>query len=189
MTMPDRVPEGGSRYYSLDATDPRGELVDRGGMDEAEVAEIDELMAALVAVRDVERRIAAASRRYMELNDTDMRAVHFIIASEHRGETATPGAIARHLGISTASTTKLLDRLERAGHVRRVPHPRDRRALAIVIAEDTRAAAMSSIGRQQSRRVHAARRLSSEERGVVVRFLRDMAEELERGMEDWAPEE
>lgn len=44
---------------------------------------------------------------------------------------ATPGAIARHLGITTASATQLLDRLEAAGHVRRRPNPADRRSCLV----------------------------------------------------------
>jgi DNA-binding MarR family transcriptional regulator len=38
---------------------------------------------------------------------------------------------AAHLGISSGSATGLVDRLESAGHVRRQPHPSDRRRLVI----------------------------------------------------------
>lgn len=42
-----------------------------------------------------------------------------------------PRELADELDISTASTTKLLDRLERSGHLTRVPHPADRRSVTI----------------------------------------------------------
>ncbi len=51
---------------------------------------------------------------------------------------ATPTEIARELGISTATTTLVIDRLESAGHVRRSPHPRDGRKT--VITASTRSA-------------------------------------------------
>lgn len=172
--------------YDVDASDPRGILVDREGVDPEDVRQITELMTALGALRDAEQRLSEASRRYMRLNETDMRALHYLIVCAHRAAVATPGGIAQHLGISTASTTKLLDRLERGGHVVRAPHPSDRRALAISITPDTHRAAMETVGRQQARRFHAAARLTSEERDVVVRFLRDMTAEIDPGDADWA---
>ncbi|QHC71605.1 MULTISPECIES: MarR family transcriptional regulator [unclassified Rathayibacter] len=51
----------------------------------------------------------------------------------------TPTELARRLGISTAATTLVLNRLEAAGHVRRDRHPSDGRKL-IVTATDRSAA-------------------------------------------------
>lgn len=185
----DAVPsdEGPRRsVYSVEVMDPRGELIDRTGMDQGDLRQIDGLMRALGHLRDTEQRLSEASLRYMKLNQTDMRALQFLIACGHQGEIATPGAIAAHLNISSASTTKLLDRLERGGHVTRAQHPSDRRALAISITPETRAAAIETVGRHHARRFHAAARLRPEEREVVTRFLRDMAAEIEVGDADWA---
>ena len=121
----------------------------------------------------------------MALGETDMRAVHFLIVCENTGTLATPGAIAQALEISTASTTKLLDRLQRAGHVRRAPHPSDRRALVIALEPATRRSAMRTLGAQHARRVDAARRLLPEEREVVTGFLEDMAREISVDGVDW----
>lgn len=175
-----------SSVYAVEVMDPRGELVDRAGVDEADLRQIDELMRALGALRDTEQRLSEASLEYMKLNQTDMRALQFLIACGHRGAIATPGAIAGHLSISSASTTKLLDRLERGGHVTRSQHPSDRRALAIAITAETRDAAIETVGRHHARRFHAAARLRPAEREVVTRFLRDMAAEIDVGDADWA---
>ncbi|WP_295010434.1 MarR family winged helix-turn-helix transcriptional regulator [uncultured Microbacterium sp.] len=164
--------------YDIEATDPSGVLLDRSGVDPGSLRQIAVLMTALAGLRDAEQRLAEASRAYMRLNETDMRALHYLIVCANRGVVATPGGISQHLGISTASTTKLLDRLQRGGHIMREPHPSDRRALAISIAEDTHRAAMETVGRQQARRFHAAARLTPDERDVVIRFLRDMTQEL-----------
>ncbi|MBP2414205.1 DNA-binding MarR family transcriptional regulator [Arthrobacter stackebrandtii] len=172
--------------YDVDAADPKSELVDRSEMDPSDVAHIGELMAALGRLRAAEQELSEASLKYMKLNQSDMRALHYLIVAANTETIATPGAIASHLKISTASTTKLLDRLENAGHIIRQPHPSDRRALAISITAKTRQAAMETVGRQQSKRFHAAARLSAAERDVVIRFLDDMTQEISLTNEPWA---
>jgi len=174
--------------FDLDSGDPRGEMIDRGSMTREEIEEIGELMNALGELRRAEEKLAEASRKYMKLNDTDMKALHYLIVAGNRGEIATPGALAAHLRITSAATTKLLDRLERDGHVVREQHPSDRRAVAVRITEHTRASAMETVGKQQARRFYAAARLSSEERQGGIRFIRDMANEISHQEKPW-PEE
>ena len=175
-----------SSMYHLDSSDPRSELIDRSGFNPADITEISEIMSALGRLRDAEQQLSEASLRYMRLGRTDMQALHFLIVAENTGVIATPSAIAAHLKISSASTTKLLDRLERAGHISRAAHPSDRRALAISITSETREAAMQSVGRQQAKRFHAAARLTSAERRTVIRFLDDMTSEITLRDEGWA---
>ncbi|MBP3976029.1 MarR family winged helix-turn-helix transcriptional regulator [Microbacterium sp. BLY] len=174
--------------YDVDASDPRSTLVDRSGVAPEDLRQIGRLMEALGGLREAEQRLSQASRRYMQLNETDMRALHYLIVCDNRSVVATPSGIAHHLGVSTAATTKLLDRLEKGGHIRRAPHPTDRRALAITITPETRHAAMETVGRQQAKRFYAAARLSAEEREVVIRFLLDMTEEITLRDEAWALE-
>jgi len=175
--------------FHADVIDPQGELIDISAMAPEDISQINTLMDSLAGLREAERRLSEASRRYMKLNESDMKALHYLVAARNQGTVATPGGIAAHLGISTASTTKLLDRLERAGHILRQPHPSDRRALAITVSESTRAAAMNTVGRQQARRFGVAARLTSAEREVAIRFLQEMARELTPPPEGWAPAE
>lgn len=175
-----------SAIYDVDSSDPRSTLIDRSGVASEDLRQIAKVMSALGDLRDAEQKLSLASRRYMRLNETDMRALHYLIVCANKGATATPGGIATHLGISTASTTKLLDRLEKGGHIRRAPHPTDRRALAISITPDTRQAAMDTVGRQQAKRFYSAARLTPEERDVVIRFLTDMTQEITLRDEPWA---
>lgn len=175
------------RLYDVNASDPESQLIDRSEMSEEDVAQIGDLMTALARMRKAEERLADASTKYMKLNRTDMRALHYLIVAKHQGSTVTPSAIAAHLNISSASTTKLLDRLERGGHIERSLHPHDRRALVISITPETHAAAMRTVGQQQAKRFHAAARLSREERDIVVRFLEDMTREIDlTDDESWA---
>ncbi|GAA1780563.1 MarR family winged helix-turn-helix transcriptional regulator [Agromyces lapidis] len=164
--------------------DAGGELVDRTGLDDVEIDQIVRVMQSLREWHDAARRMSEASSRYMKLNETDMRALRFLIAARNQGEIATPGALSDYLGISSASITKLLDRLERGDHITRAPHPSDRRALAITVTDETRAVARESVGRLHARRFAAAAALAPAEREVVIRFLDALsATELELELE------
>ncbi|WP_345375725.1 hypothetical protein [Promicromonospora umidemergens] len=79
------------------------------------------------------------------------------------------------MGITTASTTKLIDRLAAGGHVLRSAHPSDRRGLGIEVTEDTRHAARQTVGRTHACRFDAAARLTPQGREIVTRFLDDLA--------------
>lgn len=180
----DTAPVPG-HIYDVEVNDPHSRLIDRTDVSAADVAQINELMRAMGELRAAEEKLNQASLEYMKLGRTDMRALHYLIVSENSERVITASALAEHLDITSASTTKLLDRLERGGHIVRTPHPSDRRSQAISITTGTRTAAMQTVGAQQSRRFYAAARLSPAEREVVIRFLRDTAAEMSTGM-DWA---
>lgn len=174
--------------YGVDENDPRGELIDRAHFSPDVIAEVSELMAALGELRAAEEQLTEASMRYMQLGKSDMRAIHLLIVAENRGELVTPGAIAAHLGITTPSTTKLLDRLERGGHVTRAQHPGDRRASVVSVTPETRKAATRTVGAQQAKRFQAAAALSSDQRATVTAFLRGMTNDLSLDGVEWAQE-
>ncbi|MBO0607809.1 MarR family transcriptional regulator [Myceligenerans salitolerans] len=156
--------------------DPDQEIVQRAGLDDRELDEVVRVLEGLHRWRETERRMSEASSRYMKLGETDMRALRFVIATQNHGLIATPGAVAAHLGISSASTTKMLDRLAAGGHIRRLAHPTDRRSLAIEVTEETRRTARESVGKAHARRFDVVARLSSRERVLVARFLEDLSD-------------
>ncbi len=166
--------------------DIRGRMLDVSHMDDAEIGHVVRVLDALRDWRAAEERLSAASRRFMKLGDNDMRALRYIIVVTDRGDIATAGGIAEHLGISSAATTKLLDRLERGEHIRRLPHPSDRRSASIVITPETRTAAQATVGREHARRFRVAAALAQAEREVVIRFLGELSRTTEG---DWAPAE
>ncbi len=174
--------------YDVDSSDPNSELVDRSTMSPEDISQIGRLMSALSMLREAERALANASEKYMKLSTQDMRALHYLIVANHRQEVATPGMLGSHLKLSPASITKLLNRLEKGGHIVRKVHPVDRRAFAIEVTNETRSSAMQTVGKQQSKRFHSAARLSSEEREVVIRLLEDMAQELSLADAEWTQE-
>jgi DNA-binding MarR family transcriptional regulator len=64
------------------------------------------------------------------LNSTDLECLDLLYLS---GAT-TAGALARHTGLTTGATTAVIDRLERAGFVRRRRHADDRRCVLVEVA-------------------------------------------------------
>ncbi|WP_237708969.1 MarR family winged helix-turn-helix transcriptional regulator [Citricoccus sp. CH26A] len=138
-----------------------------------------------VADRDMRRRMSEG----MDMNATDVDALRFVIARQGAGETVTPRALATHLGISTASTTKLLDRLGRSGHLRREPHPRDRRSVVVVATDHAHAEVRARLSRMHRRMMEVAQAVPEASRPDVARFLEEMAECLsaEDTLEDAGP--
>lgn len=166
------------QLYEVDAVDPTSRLVDRSGIATSDIEQIGQLMSALAALRAAEQRLSEASQKYMKLSQQDMRAIHYLIVASHQGVMVTPGALAAHLEISAASTSKLLNRLEKGNHITRDVHPNDRRAFSVRVTPDTAESAMDTVGRQQAQRFHSAARLTTDERDVVIEFLKDMTDRL-----------
>lgn len=169
--------------YNLTASDPDSKLIDRSVRSPEELHQIDRIMAEMGRLRAVERKISRASQQYMKLNETDMRAVRFLISAKNTGSSVTPSMMAKHLKISTASVTKMIDKMEKAGHVVRVANPTDRRSLCVEVTNEAHMVARKQVGRHHAARFGAAARLSQAERETVIRFLAETALDLESSID------
>lgn len=67
------------------------------------------------------------------LNPTDWYALS-VLSMEGK---LTSGELAERTGLTTGATTRLIDRLEKAGHVRRVADPKDRRRVIVEQVPDS----------------------------------------------------
>lgn len=147
------------------------------------------VMNALARLRDAERELAEASREAMALSVPEIKALRHLVVATRAGELVTPKMLAQHLQMSAASMTKLLNRLERGGHVVRALHPDDRRALRIDVTPRTEALIRRVVGRQQARRFYAAEKLTADQREVVTAFLDDMTSAMTADHETWATQQ
>lgn len=95
-------------------------------------------LGAVRALGDALDRMHSGMKGDMDMNASDLATLRMMIIREQRGETVSPHDVAAHLRISTASTTKLLDRLAASGHLERRPHPSDGRGRVIVLTEKSR---------------------------------------------------
>jgi DNA-binding MarR family transcriptional regulator len=93
-----------------------------------------EAIRRLLYRRDVAvSRHRAAFARSLGITDIEMQA---LVHLAEQGELA-PSAIAALLDLSSGGATALVQRLERAGHVTRKPHPTDRRSTLIALSPKT----------------------------------------------------
>ncbi|MEX5296989.1 MarR family transcriptional regulator [Kocuria sp. CPCC 205268] len=138
-----------------------------------------QVLEALRAYRTAESAMRLRTRESMGMGEKDVLALRYLLEADRAGTPMSPRDLASKLGISSASTTTLLDRLSRSGHVARRPHPTDRRALVIVATEEADCEVRSTLGAMHERMMSAARRLSAEEAATVTAFLHAMAEAVE----------
>lgn len=129
--------------------------------------------------RAAETAMRARTRASMGMNETDLMALRFLLREQRAGRIVRPIDIAKMLDISTASTTTLIDRLEKGGHVRREPHPTDRRAGVVVPTVSSDEEVRATLGAMHRRMLALVDELSDDERAVVTRFLAGMTAAIE----------
>ena len=98
---------------------------------------------------------------------TDMQMVHML----HLYGPSTPSRLAEWTGLSSGGVTVALDRLEKAGYLRRAPNPGDRRSLLITLvpARLRKIASMYKGVEAETRRLLAT--LPERDLEAVVRFF------------------
>lgn len=107
---------------------------------------------------------------------TDMQLLHMLLLHGP----STPGRLAAWTGLSTGGVTVAVDRLEKAGYVRREPNPNDRRSLLVKVLPGRlrKLANMYAGVEKETRRVLAT--LPERDLEAVVRFF----EALDRARTD-----
>lgn len=83
-----------------------------------------------------------------------------------------PVELARVLGVTSAASSGVVDRLASRGHVERRPHPEDRRRTEVVITESGRREVIGRLAPMFAGLAAVDARLSPEDRLVVEAFLR-----------------
>ena len=131
-----------------------------------------ELLAALRRFGLEDDRFDAIVARRFDAAPAEFKAMDHILASGG----LTPGQLGDRLMLTSGAITALVDRLERLGWAKRVPHPTDRRSVIV-----SKASADVSAGEEIYRRfakalAGAAGELTPDERAACVRFLEAAAE-------------
>jgi DNA-binding MarR family transcriptional regulator len=118
--------------------------------------------------------VGAAFATRNGLSATDVRALVCLLDRERAGVPASPTWLAGQLRVTTASVTALLDRLERAGHVRRVPRSDDRRRVDVLVQDSAKELGWAFFGPLIDATAAVLDRRSAAERAVIDAFLDDM---------------
>lgn len=113
-------------------------------------------------------------RRIMSLKDTDYAAMAILMR-----EPMGPTELARALHITSAAATAVVDRLVRAGHAVREPHPDDRRRMIIRAVDASRAKTMEHVYPMMNMVEKELEKLDPAGQDAVLRFLTSTAASLE----------
>ena len=134
----------------------------------------------LLAVRragSVMQLLGAASAERIGINVTDLNCLNILALSGHM----TAGDLARITGLTTASITGVLDRLEEAGFVRRERDPHDRRR---VIVRLDAARGMHDVAPVFAPVIAAWRAVAARYTDEELRLILGFQEQLEQIMRD-----
>lgn len=94
--------------------------------------ELADLVRALSAVST---RVGHDFAHLHELGENDMRALMLIYMADVEGDPMSTSQVAHALGLTPAGGSYLVDRLVHSGHIRREPHPKDRRKTLLRYSE------------------------------------------------------
>jgi DNA-binding MarR family transcriptional regulator len=106
------------------------------------------------------------------LSDSDVEALETLIDSG----AATAGRLAELMGLTTGAVTRLIDRLEQAGYVRRVGDPSDRRRVIVEVVPDRAAAIEAMFGSLGRATADEVARYTDAQLELIGDFLTRMAE-------------
>lgn len=107
------------------------------------------------------------------LRVTDLQTLHLMVL---RDDVRTPRQISDTTGMPTSTVTKLLDRLEEAGYIRRAPDASDRRKTRIELVDGAIAPLQTRYGNTDAEFDALSRRFDTSELEVVARYLDAVSE-------------
>ena len=112
------------------------------------------------------------------LHPTDLQALIAVMHAEGAGEPLTPGRLGERIGLSSGATTAAIDRLERAGHLRRTRESADRRVVHLRYGRPGMALAMEFFGPLGQRTDAVMAGFTDDDLATVRRFLAGMTDAI-----------
>ena len=106
------------------------------------------------------------------LSESDVDALELLIDTG----AASAGRLSEVMGLTTGAVTRVIDRLEQAGYVRRVPDPADRRRVIVEIVPEKISAVQQTMDRVGDKGAEEIAHYSDEELAVINDFLTRMAD-------------
>lgn len=153
--MNEMASASGESYWYADTEDARSTSV----------------MEALRSYRASEVAMRRRTQQSMDMGENELLVLRFLARAARTGKQVTPMQLSRYLGITSASTTALVDRLERSGHVVRAAHPTDRRSVVITSSPHAEEEIRDTLGQMHERMMGVVRGMDEADRATVIRFL------------------
>lgn len=162
--------------------DPHG--VDASEADLPNIAIIDawqttESLEALRELVDVAALVGPAIARRAHLSHSELTALELLIKG-----TCGPVELARELGVTSAASSGIVDRLVGRGHVVRRPHPSDGRRTEVVITPSGRDEVLGHLMPMFVSLQELDRGMDPQEREIVARYLRGAIAAMRRLLGD-----
>lgn len=114
------------------------------------------------------------------LHPTDLYALNILELSG----SLTAGALAEQTGLTTGATTRLIDRLERGGHVRRVADSTDRRRILIEAVPDPTFDADDIFGPARRRLAEVFARYNADQLRILFDYFDQAAAAFQKATEE-----
>ncbi len=130
--------------------------------------------------RAAERAMRLRTREAMKMGEADLKALRFLLKAEAEGRPVTPTELRTYLGMKSSSVTIMLDRLTASGHVRRAPHPTDRRSLLITATPGADEEVRHTLARMHERMLAVAAGLDDPQADTVTAFLARLTAAVDR---------
>lgn len=125
------------------------------------------------------QHLAHAFAGQQAMHPTDLEAMVHVMQAETDGDPLTAGRLAGALNLSSAATTSVVDRLERAGHVQRERPATDRRRVHLRITPEAMGVAGAFFGPLGQRTGALMEGFTTDELAVVHRFLQGFSAAME----------
>jgi DNA-binding MarR family transcriptional regulator len=124
---------------------------------------------------DVSQQSAPVVARRAGLSHTELSAMELLTR-----QPLGPGDLARHLGVTSAAASGIVDRLVARGHVRREAHEVDRRRTQVVVTDSGRADMLRHLMPMFLALAELDRDLPADDRAVIDAYLARAVAAIER---------
>ncbi len=130
-----------------------------------------EVLQAFRVYRAAELAMRRRTREAMSMGENELLVLRYLLKAQSEDRRVSPSELARYLAVSTASTTAIIDRLEKSGHIVRRPHPTDRRSIHVIATEKSDQEVRETLGTMHARMMDAVRDMTPEESRAVIECL------------------
>ncbi|MFJ4222449.1 MarR family winged helix-turn-helix transcriptional regulator [Curtobacterium luteum] len=130
-----------------------------------------DLLGALTRLEGAVAALRSRLRERLEVSPGDLTVIQFVARAETADRTVRVKDLAGHLGLTGPAVTGVVDRLERAGHLCRVPNPDDGRSRHIELTPATRQAYAAAMDGTNQHLHDLMASFSDRERARFVRIV------------------
>jgi DNA-binding MarR family transcriptional regulator len=132
-------------------------------------------------IQGLERRFRLAMEETLEQHGLTYGEWKVLSHLHCRGDRmSTPGDLSHKLELSSGAMTNRIDQLERAGFVRRLPDPSDRRGVRVELTDEGHGVYLESTNAQAIKEALVASALTKAEQHRLNELLRKLMLEFER---------